>query len=568
MPKEDDGKVLSELSTESVERNTPPSSKPNRIIERMNPKTNSSSLFLNQVIEDIHAREVKRPKKGELSKPRFRAREARWREKSSQINSILDVEILKMRGILNGSVKEQILVDTGAKSNVIRKEMVQKLGLMDQITPTDIALTAANDSSLKVLGKVKVASEWDKGKNGNHGLEVFNYALHQSQVDSIYSISDYSYSAPEVSPTIDSDSFIIDFIVVEKLSVPVILGMKGIHQMKMKIDFEDETIIVNNKGYQFINTKRIAPLQSTKETKVPAQSISFIEIEGDLREAVYSIEDANQLPISVIESGFTAKEGKNIFKVWIRNTHKEDIIIPKYATVAVANNPNPIIEKKEEENIQVIIDGEARTIAAISEKCADKPKMVKDHQERVNMIENEARIQRDKLVVGKNISNKERERLFELVKKEEAIFKEKLTEEIRSNQLPKYHMKLKDDAISHIAAMGRMSPDKEEILEKEIADLLERGLIEFSDGTWRARVALVKKKDGKWRRCIDYRVLNEMTIADSYPMVRIDETLDQLGKAKYFSKLDMVEGYYQMPFHESSKPYTGFATRSEFYQWR
>src|SRR5687768_17855995 len=103
---------------------------------------------------------------------------------------------------------------------------------------------------------------------------------------------------------------------------------------------------------------------------------------------------------------------------------------------------------------------------------------------------------------------------------------------------------------------------------KEIEDLLARGLIEFSDGTWRARVVLVKKKDGKWRRCIDYRVLNEMTIADSYPMVRIDETLDQLGKAKYFSKLDMVEGYYQIPLQEDSKPYTGFATRSGFYQWK
>jgi len=51
-------------------------------------------------------------------------------------------------------------------------------------------------------------------------------------------------------------------------------------------------------------------------------------------------------------------------------------------------------------------------------------------------------------------------------------------------------------------------------------------------------------------------------------MTRIDETLDQLGKAKYFSKLDMVEGYYQIPLHEDSKAYTGFATRSGFYQWK
>jgi hypothetical protein len=51
-------------------------------------------------------------------------------------------------------------------------------------------------------------------------------------------------------------------------------------------------------------------------------------------------------------------------------------------------------------------------------------------------------------------------------------------------------------------------------------------------------------------------------------MVRIDETIDQLGKAKYFSKLDMVEGYYQIPLDNESKQYTGFATRSGFYQWK
>jgi len=142
-----------------------------------------------------------------------------------------------------------------------------------------------------------------------------------------------------------------------------------------------------------------------------------------------------------------------------------------------------------------------------------------------------------------------------------------LTEEIRENVLPKYTMKLQPNATPHIAAMGRLSPDKEQILEEEIADLLKRGLIELGDGAWRARVVLVKKKDGKWRRCIDYRALNEMTITDSYPMVRIDETLDQLGKARYFTKLDMVEGYYQIPLDEASKAYTGFATRSGFYQW-
>jgi hypothetical protein len=566
-------KILLESSTKadtpkinSISKPNEVIEKTNKIMEKVNSKTNSSALYCHQAMSDMYAKEVSRAKKGENAISRNKVKRAKWRGKTNQINSIIDVEILKVHGVLNRNTKEQILVDTGAKSNVVRKELVQKLGLMKQIMPTDVELTAANNSSLRVLGKVKIAVEWCKEDTFKRNPEAFNYTLYQSQVDSVNSIFDYPSSS--ISDTTgDIDKFIIEFIVVEQLSVPIIVGMKGICQMKMKMDFESEMIMVNNKGYPFINTRRISPLQATKETKILPQTISTIEIEGELREAIYSIEDANQLPISVIESGFTAKDGENKFKIWVRNMNKESIIIPKNAIIAIANNPNPIIEKKGLK-IQISFDGDTKTVAAIEDCAIEKPNQNKDYQERVNLIENGKRIQRDDLVMGRNISNKEREKLFQLIKKEEVTFKEKLTEEIRSNQLPKYTMKLKGDAIPHIAAMGRMSPDKESLLEKEIADLLERGLIELSDGTWRARVVLVKKKDGKWRRCIDYRVLNDMTVADSYPMVRIDETLDQLGKAKYFSKLDMVEGYYQIPLHESSKPFTGFATRSGFYQWR
>jgi hypothetical protein len=136
------------------------------------------------------------------------------------------------------------------------------------------------------------------------------------------------------------------------------------------------------------------------------------------------------------------------------------------------------------------------------------------------------------------------------------------------NILPKYAIKLAQDHTPYIAPMARLSPEKEKILENEVQDLLNRGLIERGDGSWRARVVLVRKKDGKWRRCIDYRILNDMTIPDSYPMVRIDDALDQLGKAKYFTKLDLVEGFYQIPLQDESKDYTGFATKSGFYRWK
>ncbi|HYN44685.1 MAG TPA: reverse transcriptase family protein, partial [Candidatus Limnocylindrales bacterium] len=460
-----------------------------------------------------------------------------------------------------------------ARSNVISREMVQKLNLLDQIAPTEIRLSTANNSILQVLGKIELTVKWQK-ELSVEGVN-FNYAAYQDQVDSINSCYWESLETTQRRlPSVNrpQGQYLIDFIVVEELSVPIILGTRGIKEMKMLIDFHDERIIVDGENYPFINARRIDELRTVKKAIIPPSSIQTIEVEGELIKGVYSIEEACQdSPIRVIEAGFTADRGRNRFKIWVKNLSKEEWTIPANSSVAVAVNPTPIPEEckggQPEESIQVQVQGEARTIATISQNPQPNPIWVRDQEERINAIE-EKRMLRDEMITGKSMTNKERDVLFEVIKKEEATFKEKLTEEIRGDSLPKYSMKLKEDATPHIAAMGRLSPDKEELLEAEIEDLLKRGLIEYSDGTWRARVVLVKKKDGNWRRCIDYRVLNEMTIADSYPMVRIDETLDQLGKAKFFSKLDMVEGYYQIPLHENSKAYTGFATRSGFYQWK
>jgi hypothetical protein len=96
---------------------------------------------------------------------------------------------------------------------------------------------------------------------------------------------------------------------------------------------------------------------------------------------------------------------------------------------------------------------------------------------------------------------------------------------------------------------------------------LEKGLIEPSDSPWASPVVLVTKKDGKKRLCLDYRRLNEVSVKDAYPLPRIDDSLDALGEAKYFSTLDLASGYWQVELDSDAREKSVFVTTSGLYAW-
>ncbi|GBG71665.1 hypothetical protein CBR_g9080 [Chara braunii] len=116
-------------------------------------------------------------------------------------------------------------------------------------------------------------------------------------------------------------------------------------------------------------------------------------------------------------------------------------------------------------------------------------------------------------------------------------------------------------------AVYRMSPRELEELRKQLDELLEKGWIRPSSSAFGAPVLFVPKKEGELRMCIDYRGLNAVTVKNVEPLPRIDNLLDRVQGAKYFSKIDLKSEYHQIEVHPDDQYKTTFRTRYGYYEF-
>lgn len=120
---------------------------------------------------------------------------------------------------------------------------------------------------------------------------------------------------------------------------------------------------------------------------------------------------------------------------------------------------------------------------------------------------------------------------------------------------------------------NRQPPHLRGEIQEPIDEMIENDIVEESESPYNSPLLVVPKKPGpngekRWRLVIDFRALNEKTIASAYPLPNITEILDQLGKCKYFSTLDLTSGFHQVPIHLGDAPKTASSTPFRHLQYK
>ena len=113
----------------------------------------------------------------------------------------------------------------------------------------------------------------------------------------------------------------------------------------------------------------------------------------------------------------------------------------------------------------------------------------------------------------------------------------------------------------------RFAPAQKNEIEKQLTEMLQNGTIRPSTSPYASPVLLVRKKDGFWRFCVDYRHLNNITVKNKHPLSIVDELIDELAGATWFSKLDFRPGYHQIRIARGEEHKTAFRTHNGLYEF-
>ena len=167
--------------------------------------------------------------------------------------------------------------------------------------------------------------------------------------------------------------------------------------------------------------------------------------------------------------------------------------------------------------------------------------------------------------IGTSLTPEQRSQVLNLIGKFDDIMS-KHESDVGRTDLLKHHIETGDSAPIHDRPY-RISFAERKAVRALVDEYIDGGLIRESTSPWACPIVLVKKKDGTMRFCCDWRKLNKVTKRDAMPLPLINDMIDRLAKAKYFTKLDFTSGYYQVELDETSIEKSAFVTPDGHFEW-
>lgn len=338
--------------------------------------------------------------------------------------------------------------------------------------------------------------------------------------------------------TIESDFFIDNLEIPQTLHVVPdefnigadgILGKDFLKNYRCIINYEDMTLTLLINGEQIV-----IPLHSGPDTDtivIPARCEVVRQIKLNVNTKNTRLIESQQIAEGVMIAR-TLVDSKNPIVRIINTTSKVQILTLK------------TIKSESLDNYKIFnIDNVPRT------------------KERTKILIDE---------ITKNTPKQHQRQILPLCKEFDDIFALE-DDKMTVNNFYTQKFRVKDDSPVYVKNYRLPFSQREEIA-RQVEKLRKNELVEPSSAEFNSPILLVPKKSTdktkKWRLCIDYRLVNRKLIADKYPLPRIEDVLDSLGRAKHFSIIDLFSGFHQIPISEESRDITSFSTPEGSFRWK
>jgi hypothetical protein len=443
------------------------------------------------------------------------------------VEAVIDIEIINLASlapeklfIINvevGGIKMKALVDSGASNNLIKYDKANELGLSTD-TREQIVIKGLGKSEFRTIGKLTTGISICGVEIGINGFGIA--PLNTIGVDIILGVSFFK-----------KNKFIID-VGKRKLEKK---GNDGSTQ-KFYFDVEGTVIRVIQEG-------------------IPVLLAKTVEINDDICKVPVkmNVKSINDCDNWYFEGKVRQKKFRGI-----------DGIVG-------VNNGNFVLLAREDSHDKT--DNECKTRETVKLKkglkLGEVSTIVEIEDDEIELEDKAIWTERDigsKLDIGDEISEGQNRKACEMLVRVQNVFGKSKSEFSQANVIP-HTIELTDNTPIWQNPRRFSEPITNEI-EKQCDELIDLDVIEHSNSPFSSPIVPVRKKNGQLRMCIDYRKINSVTKTEKYPMPTVADSIYSVQNVQYFSKLDLVKGYYQIPLDSDSRQYTAFSTPHNHYQFK